>query len=317
MIAVVKHWLRLVATPALLGLIGIPVAAAGAVSQDETVADFGTFNQLRLPSDCKNIACGPVATINSFIYLQKTYPKAFDNKLVPSGKAKEVVDMLAGLMACMGAQGGTTAGCLVSGMRLYFSMVELKNVEVKAQSFVPKTTDTFSGKIPTPDFLFKQLPPAGAKPPNGEDIEMLLGFYTKKGNSYSRTAGHWVTVTGAAFNDNNNTKMFGAGDTLASVSFIDPLGKDSMNAALMTMNDTLTTLTTPWGSMMQISNYFANASPLWNTAAFGKRTDANTTTLVDALVAESPVPEPPPLASLAVGFAALVLAQRGSRARNA
>jgi hypothetical protein len=141
---------------------------------------------------------------------------------------------------------------------------------------------------------------------------MLLGFYTKKGNDYFRTGGHRVTVTGAAFNDNNNNMMFDAGDTLANISFVDPLGKDASTLALMTMNDTLTALTTPWESMMQITNYFANVSPPWNTAIFGKRTDANQTTLVDALVAESPVPEPP-LAFLVIGFAALACAQRRCR----
>ncbi len=77
---------------------------------------------------------------------------------------------------------------------------------------------------------------------------MLLGFYTKKGTDYLRTGGHWVTVTGAAFNDNNNNMKFDAGDSLASISFIDPVGKDATSPALITTNDTLTTLTTPWGS---------------------------------------------------------------------
>lgn len=242
---------------------------------------------------------------------------------MPPGKAKEVVDALAELMGCgkvccpgAGSTTGTLASCLMSGKRIYFLGLGLKGVSVEGQSFVPKTTDKFSGTIPTPDFLFKQLPAPGAKPPNGEDTEMLLGFYTKNGNNYFRAGGHWVTVTGAAFNDNNNNKMFDAGDTLSSISFIDPLGKNASSPALMTMNDTLTTLTTPWGSMMQITNYFANASPLWNTSSFGKRTDANQTTLVEALVAESPVPEPPSVAFLAIGFSALAFAQRVSRAQK-
>jgi hypothetical protein len=76
MMAVMKLWLRPIVMPVLLWLIGIPVAVAGVVSVTETAADFGTFNQLALPSACKDIACGPVATINSFIYLEDL-PESF------------------------------------------------------------------------------------------------------------------------------------------------------------------------------------------------------------------------------------------------
>jgi hypothetical protein len=164
-----------------------------------------------------------------------------------------------------------------------------------ASQFLSSFTGTGTGTVPTLAFMLQELRA-------GEDVEMAMGLYTQGANNvYTRTGGHVVTLTGVSYNDTNNAPN--------SIGFIDPLGTNTnLNGALTINGDNLTSVTTQYGSLLDISNYFASVNnPLWNP-----RTDANTFALIDGLVAESPVPEP---ATLVLFFAGMVCVGAARRKR--
>jgi hypothetical protein len=135
-------------------------------------------------------------------------------------------------------------------------------------------------------------------------------------------------LTGTSFNDNNNNNVFDAGDTLQSISFIDPLGNSClllpqpcppfpMNGALTT-TDLLGTFTLNGVSFMDVTDYFTDASDIWGFPPPNglNLNAANTEVLIDALVVESPIPEPTSLSLLAAGLIGSVLIRRRRNERE-
>jgi hypothetical protein len=181
---------------------------------------FGTLNQLALPGVCNDdptSACRPAATINSFIWLQNAYLLIYDDKLVPFGQERQTALTLAEMMNCVACV-GTTAPNLRVGKRGYIdggkdaAGVERTGVLPGATTFQIRRRDN---ALATLAFLYDQIK-------EGEDVEMLIGFYSARSGTLRQIGAHWVTATGISFNDNNDD----AGDTPRSVDFIDPLGKD-------------------------------------------------------------------------------------------
>lgn len=55
------------------------------------------YDESVVPQEIRPWACVPVATANSFVYLQNKYPGVYDNLLVPGGDIGAVVTILAGV----------------------------------------------------------------------------------------------------------------------------------------------------------------------------------------------------------------------------
>lgn len=298
---------------------------------DENAADFGRLNQLALPNTCnlQQTACGPVATVNSFIYLQNTYPKIYGTSLVPKGQEAAVAQLLSGpgFMGCCNQNGGTTPAGLLAGKKTYIEGSKI--VTGRKPGVTTYDSDTFvldnDGKpiiAPSFDFLLRQLNPPNGPPKNptkGEDVEMILGMYAKDkdGKLLRRVTGHWVTVTGASYDDKNNDNKFDAGDTPLSISFIDPMGNTAMPAPIngaIAATDTLGTTLINNVPFLTATDYFASASDLWGLAppvGFGLN-DSNTAVVVEGFVSESPIPEPASLVLVAVGVLGLALVRRAA-----
>src|SRR5688572_14959976 len=81
----------LVASLALICFDNRAAAAAIDYSASENAADFGHLRQADLDG-CGNLAnegCGPSAAVNSFLFLQKTYPDVYGGKLIPGAGADQ------------------------------------------------------------------------------------------------------------------------------------------------------------------------------------------------------------------------------------
>lgn len=286
-------------------------ASGSSITVSELLADFGTLNQRAMTDACDShplSACGPTATANSFIYLQNTY-KIYDSKLIPggAGQPQAAVNQLGVDMNC-GCTGETT-GQMLQGIMAYISG-GADATGTKRTGVAPDTTmyasqflSSFAGKgtgtVPTLGFILSEL---RAK----EDIEVVIGLYTKSDKTYTRTGGHVVTLTGVVYNNTNNSPM--------SISFIDPLGTNTnLNGGLKIADDNLTTVMTQYGDLLDISNYFASV----NNALWDGRNDKNTFALIDGVVAESPTPEPSTIMVVLMGMIAAVFMARKRPARRA
>jgi hypothetical protein len=243
--------------------------AIGYNVDETTVAAFGNLNQANVgPNGTNgNNFCAPTATMNSFTFLANAYPAIYGNMLM-GGQAT----WLAAAMTLAGPaymntdkNNATTEGNWVGGKVGYIN------------KFAPNTT-TFAGmdSVATPG---RPAWDQNANPTanfllqqlqGGEDIE--LGISPTVGNG----AGHVLTLTGISWNNVNNNGVFGPGDTL-TLNTIDP-GNPGVNTPL--------TLS-PGANGMTITG-----------GPYG-------TYVVDAALAESPVPEPATMSLALVGGIAL------------
>jgi hypothetical protein len=331
---VVLLQLKVVALAVLLLSALSGVATAGVIFVSEDVADFGNFNQRAFPSACQNnptVACGPTAVLNSFVYLQKTYPQIYGNRLIantPNGPSN-TLNALSRLMGCCA---GTSPQNLLAGKMDYIDGNRAKKVTGVAPgttTFASQflrynalgTMPTQQGTIPTMNFLLDQLGEM-------EDVEALIGFFRvtttivrgMQVTNYIYSGAHYVTVTGASFNSVNNNMQFGPGDTPNCISFIDPFGRNTTTtsgaiATCANLNNFMlpATVSNPiTGNFLQIGNYFGavGTSPVSSGL-----TDENTRTLILGLFAESPVrprnvPEPASLFLLASSVTGLFMLRR-------
>ena len=71
---------------ALMLIIGLTSSNTQAIPWDpidKGVDLYGNLNQQNVSDIWGNVACGPTAAVNSFVYLQRKYPGIYDHKLVP------------------------------------------------------------------------------------------------------------------------------------------------------------------------------------------------------------------------------------------
>jgi len=210
-----------IATPVLASSIALNPDDYGHLNQDSPVlAGVCTAGGV-------SYACGPVAAVNSFIFLQNRYPGIYDNALIDPNAAGTAA-ALAALMGCLACAGGTNIADFIAGKMRY--------IEGK----VPGKTTYASMQNPDFAFLSHEIQ-------HGEDVELLIGFYDVTG---TRVGGHYVTlydITDAA-----------GGMTL---SFVDPSA--GAGAGLMgALNMQLGYMINP-GGIIQLNNY--NGRPAGST----------------------------------------------------
>jgi hypothetical protein len=143
-------------------------------------------------------ACGPVAAVNSFSYLQGMFP-VYDNSLIPNGDPVATATALAapGFMNC--GPCGTSITDFSDGKK--------KWIEGK----VPGVTAYSLDMNPNIDTLINDLT-------KKQDTELLLGFYDSMG---VRVGGHFVTLF-----------MASSGPDGTMLGFVDPFNPNNPNSAL-------------------------------------------------------------------------------------
>ncbi|MEJ0018867.1 MAG: PEP-CTERM sorting domain-containing protein [Acetobacteraceae bacterium] len=275
-------------------VVAVSAQAGSVLVGQDSSTGYGMLNQRAISGACDDgeMACGPTATVNSFIYLQNRYPLVYGTRLVPDmAHPEDTVTQLAPMMGCVCGSGTTLSG-LLAGKTAYIQGGN-DALGVPQTGVAPGTTTFESQEDPgSIAWLVEQL----AK---GQDVEMLYGHYTKDGATFTRNGGHWVTVTGVTYNDNNNNNNFDGGDTPANVSFIDPYGNDNttLNGAIFRQNVAM-------AAGLVNAGGFGN---LLNLSGLGGGDDYK---LIDGWVAESPIPEPATLVLLVLGLAALSTLRR-------
>jgi hypothetical protein len=144
-----------------------------------------------------NYACGPVAAVNSFVFLENMYPGTYDNLLtgnpaVPQNLINTAITLSEpAFMNCAACTGGTTLANFIAGKMAYI------------EQQTPHTTSYVDQLDPGFGFLLPELQ-------QNEDVELLLGFYDDMG---ARVGGHYVTLYGIS-----------GGTDPQNLSFVDPNG---------------------------------------------------------------------------------------------
>lgn len=225
-------------------------------------------------TDGRNSACGPTAALNSLIFLQNRYPGTYSgtNALIPhqDGNTPEQDQIQAGeVLACyMGCgSNGTSISNFIQGKQQYFEATAPNTTNITWMNIFDQ-----NGQYPTFNWLFNELS-------DGEDIELLVGFYSINRDTglLQRDGGHYVTLYGISSptNDGNN----------GTISFVDPADGT---------NQTPGTFRAPDGSI-RTTDYLSGTSIV---------------TIVEAAVSESPTPEPASFVVLGFGLLAVGFIRR-------
>jgi len=263
----------------LMALAACP-ADALVISGEEESSDFGNLSQKF--TDCQQYGCGPTAAVNSFIYLQNTYPSIYDNKLVPSTSLVTevaVANALSGLMntTCQGAASscGTMWENFITGKEAYIDDAALGTTSVVAQSvFAWDPADgTEPGGVqdhtaPTVNFLATQLQ-------QKEDVEILING--------PGGLDHYLTLVDTTFDTDTNTGM---------INYIDPIDGQLHSAPLSMGN--------PARGGGLIVEYTDPTATLFIAAPAA----------ITVAVAESPIPEPASGVVLGTGLLTLLAIRR-------
>lgn len=248
-------------------------------------ADFGHLAQG--DTDCPRMGCGAAAAVNSFVYLQKTYPGTYAAhpliRMAGSTPTKDeliaAANLLAGKMHIQDPSDGAVIEMFILGQLDYFAEVGAGPTSLKVQlqkkwdsertkqdpgdAGRPKpSADVQDETSPTVPFIFGELS-------HGEDVEILI-------EDTERKTGHYLTVTGITF------------DTVAQKGafyVIDPDNPDKPTTIpIERIEDGTIKISYEYGESLL--------------------------TDVTAVVAESPIPEPGTAALLLGGLACLLLRRR-------
>ncbi len=236
--------------------------------------NFGTLATTNVPGFA-GCGCGPVATVNSFVYLENTYPKVYGTKLTGALSQQNLINTAETLGTYMnliktGPDKGTNIANLVSGKYNYINKVAPGTTTVGGEispTFYPAggtpTGPAFSNVSfvqPTPLYLYNELKA-------GEDVELLITAYNPAGTAIF---GHLVTAYAIDYAPST-------GD--GSIQFI-----NSRNGSFQTRSFSETD-----GALTLISTI-----------------DTTNKFVVTGIVTESPIPEPGSIMLLVGGLGALV-----------
>jgi hypothetical protein len=258
-------------------LLWFTCLSAGAASIAIDQGLFGHLNQADVDVCTSqtgiNNSCGPTAFVNSMVYLENRYPTIYDHNLIPhldNNTAYQDQIAAAETAACYMGCDGNAGGTTISNF--------INGKQLYFDASAPNTTyfevmNFFAnGAWPTFNFLYNMLLA-------GEDVELLVGFYSVNAqNQLVRQGGHYLTLTGVAFG-----VPFATGN--GTMNFVDPNGGANMNNLALS--------TFAFGA---IYNNQGGYSPNY--------------TLIEAAVAESPLPEPGTLLLIATGTVYFLLRRR-------
>lgn len=211
--------------------VGVSVRAANYDIDLSAQWTYGNVDQQNVNIQPQG-ACGPTATVNSFVYLQNRsgvslIPDSNQNNIIDLSEQIAVVNILNGLMGNQGA--GVTDQHFLEGKILYIGDAGLLgplSIEARGDFITPPTAPfeyvdspyvDVVQTIPTWQFLWDQLR-------QGQDVE--VGF-TWNGMS----EGHWVTADSFHFNDANDNMIIDAGE-VAQMDFVDPWGGIQLTGSL-------------------------------------------------------------------------------------
>jgi hypothetical protein len=207
---------RRIAIVCLLTAQACLLASANPISVNEVVGDFGHLDQHK--TKCPTRSCGPTAAVNSFVYLQNTYPMVYFHNLAGLSEGSEI-DTANSLVMSMGTcvkdnQGNET--CKNTTWENFYlakaSYIDLhapgtsNYSSESAFSWAPgeaggagKPPAVADNTKPTADYLINQLQ-------QKRDVELEV-------ETVDKTLGHYITVTGITWDPDT---------MLGSLSFVDP-----------------------------------------------------------------------------------------------
>ncbi|CAO5032220.1 hypothetical protein MiTs_01161 [Microcystis aeruginosa NIES-2521] len=255
--------------------LGSKVLASTTYNVSLDINKYGYLNQNHVPG-IGIVACVPVATVNSFIFLQNMYPGIYGNKLTGNTYEswKQTALDLAGYnyMRTNLANGGTSAHDFVWGKINYFNDKAPGTTSIHGQvigaSWTPERPKPsfIESVFPTWNFLFNELS-------RGQDIE--IGF------QYDSGSGHALTLSSFNWIDANMDGVIQQGEN-ATIDFIDPLDPGTGPAQR---------------TFGQIFN-----DPIDNRLRFtyDQIGAGNVSGWINMAVAESPIPEPSTILGLLV-----------------
>jgi len=250
------------------------------------IALYGNLQQDQVPpGNLGNVACGPVAAVNSFVYLENKYPEVYGRKLIPDDNiANGLHDMAELISAAQILSGPNYDNTLPPGGTYHDNFIWGKYNYIEDR--IPGVT-----RYEAQDQWAWGNPPAPAQRPNWvqpmaptwqflfgelvacEDVEILISW---------SGGGHFVTLSSLHWNDIDGDGMIDFNEN-AMIDFIDP-GTGAVNN------------TSIWQSYLGGSietSYFATEAS-WISMA----------------VSESPIPEPATMTLLALGLGAMLLRRR-------
>jgi hypothetical protein len=269
-----------VVTAVLAGFAGVAWGQITPRDIEKELALYGNLDQDDIAGGGE-VACGPVAAVNSFVYLENKYPGFYDRKLIPDDnpanglhdKAELIsvatVLMGAGYMNTV-APGGTWHDDFIWGKMTYIEEKVPGVTAYQAQDYwawIHHAQPAWvQGPYPTWQFLFNELSDC-------EDVEILMSW---------EEGGHYVTLTSFHWLDQDGDLIIDPSEN-AWIDFIDP-GTGAYNT------------TSIWQS------YPDGAI---ETSYFG-----TTASWISMAVSESPIPEPATITLLALGLGAALLRRR-------
>jgi hypothetical protein len=194
-----------------------------------TQAQFGNLKQTDVTGCAGDatgqIACGPAAAVNSFVFLQNRFPNIYDQRLTNQGQATAyqnlvaTANILAGadFMGCAECDGGTSRQNFFDGKKKYIDS-KVPGATVYATAGNPVSASV--GIVPFA-FLFGELQQA-------EDVEIVPTYLDADGN---RIAGHFLTLTDLHWTDTQPDNVVDRFEG-ATMSFVDPATGASGNASI-------------------------------------------------------------------------------------
>jgi len=206
----------------IVAAFALVTPAKGALYDIQRELGFYSYlNQNTLPPALAPYACGPVAVVNSYSYLENKYPGVYGHNLIPDANGdlvyqdlfdlQQVAITLAAPAYMNTTINGTFHDDLIWGKQLYIEN-QIPGVTIyKAQDSwawnnpLRPQPAWVASTLPTWDFLYNELV-------HCEDVEILFSW---------TEGGHYVTLSSFHWNDVDNDLVIDFGEN-ATIDFVNP-----------------------------------------------------------------------------------------------